>query len=158
MNTGGQGKLLWFHLWFLFWRKISPVLVSFNNYMLAPWIITLLGGGVEVWIFGGGSMTRRVTRYAQTNTGCKGKDEPGRHKIWVHKSWHLKGVLYLSYGLAKKNYLCNFFKSCMRETTHLSTNADSSTDTTVGWTKNTPKPKFFEKQKISSIIQKLKNI
>ena len=37
---------------------------------------------------------------------------------------------------------------------HLSTDADSSTDTIVGWTKNTPKPDFFEKWK--KIIQKAK--
>ena len=40
-----------------------------------------------------------------------------------------------------------FKKSRIRETKHLSTDADSSTDTTVGWTKNTQKPIFFEKQK-----------
>ena len=34
-------------------------------------------------------------------------------------------------------------KSRIRETKHLLTNADSSTDTTVGWTKNTQKPIFF---------------
>ena len=27
------------------------------------------------------------------------------------------------------------------------TDADSSTDTTLGWTKNTKKPNFFEKRK-----------
>ena len=32
----------------------------------------------------------------------------------------------------------------MRETKHLLTHADSSTDTTVGWTKNTQKLKFIE--------------
>ena len=32
-------------------------------------------------------------------------------------------------------------KSRIRETSNLSTDADSSTDTTVGWTKNTQKPK-----------------
>ena len=36
-------------------------------------------------------------------------------------------------------------KSCIRETLNLSTDADSSTDTTVGWTKNTQKPNFFLK-------------
>ena len=36
-------------------------------------------------------------------------------------------------------------KSSMRQTKHLLTNADSSTDTKVGWTKNTPKPNFFWK-------------
>ena len=36
-------------------------------------------------------------------------------------------------------------KSHIRETKHLSTDADSSTDTTVGRTKNTQKPKCFEK-------------
>ena len=49
-------------------------------------------------------------------------------------------------------------KSRIRETKHLSTNADSSTDTTVGWTKNTKKPKSFGKQKKSSKTQKLKNV
>ena len=49
-------------------------------------------------------------------------------------------------------------KSCIRETKHLSTNADSSTDTTVGWTKNTQKPEFFEKRKKSSKTKKLKNV
>ena len=34
-------------------------------------------------------------------------------------------------------------KSCIRETKHLLTDADSSTDTTVGWTRNTPNPIFF---------------
>ena len=46
-------------------------------------------------------------------------------------------------------------KSRIRETKHFSTDADSSTDTTVGWTKNTPKPTCFEKQK--KIIQNPKN-
>ena len=32
-------------------------------------------------------------------------------------------------------------KSRIRETKHLLTDEDSSTDTTVGWTKNTQKPK-----------------
>ena len=49
-------------------------------------------------------------------------------------------------------------KSRIRETKHLSTDADSSIDTTVGWTKNTQKPIFFEKRKKSSKMQKLKNI
>ena len=38
------------------------------------------------------------------------------------------------------------------------TDADSSTDTTVRWTKNTPKPEFVEKRKESFKTQKLKNI
>ena len=49
-------------------------------------------------------------------------------------------------------------KSRIREKKHLSTDADSSTDTTVGWTKNTQKPDFFEKRKKSSKTQKLKNV
>ena len=49
-------------------------------------------------------------------------------------------------------------KSRIRETKHLSTDADSSTDNTVGWTKNTQKPNFFERQKKSSKMQKLKNV
>ena len=39
-------------------------------------------------------------------------------------------------------------KSRIWETKHLSTDADSSTDPIGGWTKNTPKPDFFEKQTI----------
>ena len=49
-------------------------------------------------------------------------------------------------------------KSRIRETKHISTHADSSTDTTVEWTKNTPKPNFFEKRKKSFQMQKLKKI
>ena len=45
-------------------------------------------------------------------------------------------------------------KSCIRETKHLSTDADSSTDTTVGWTKNTQKPNFFEKNGKSHLKSK----
>ena len=49
-------------------------------------------------------------------------------------------------------------KSRIRETKHLSTDADSSTDAIGGWTKNTPKPDFFETRKKSSKTQKLKNV
>ena len=49
-------------------------------------------------------------------------------------------------------------KSRIRETKHLSTDADSSTDAIGGWTKNTPKPDFIEKRKKSSKTQKLKNV
>ena len=49
-------------------------------------------------------------------------------------------------------------KSRIRETKHLSTDANSSTHITVGWTKNTQKPNFFEKRKKSSKTQKLKNV
>ena len=49
-------------------------------------------------------------------------------------------------------------KSRIQETKHLSTDADTSTDTTVGWTKNTQKPKIITKQKISSKTEKLKNV
>ena len=45
-------------------------------------------------------------------------------------------------------------KSCIGETKHLLTDADSSTDTTIGWTKNTQQPNFFEKWKKSSKTQK----
>ena len=47
-------------------------------------------------------------------------------------------------------------KTRIRETKHLLTDAYSSTNTTVGWTKNTPKPEFFVKQKKSSKMQELK--
>ena len=47
-------------------------------------------------------------------------------------------------------------KSHLWETKHLSTNADNSTNTTVGWTKNTQEPNLFEKQKKSSKTQQIK--
>ena len=46
-----------------------------------------------------------------------------------------------------KNLKEVFKKSSIRETKHLSTDADGSTDAIGGWTKNTPKPDFFEKRK-----------
>ena len=49
-------------------------------------------------------------------------------------------------------------KSCIRETKHLSTDADSSTDAIEGWTKNTPKTIFFEKWEKSSKAQKLQKV
>ena len=49
-------------------------------------------------------------------------------------------------------------KSRIRETRHLSTDADSSTDAIEGWTKDSKKPDFFEKRKKSSKMQKLKKV
>jgi hypothetical protein len=49
-------------------------------------------------------------------------------------------------------------ESRIRETKHLSTDADSSNDTTVGWTKNTKKLEFNENWKKSSKTEKLKNV
>ena len=55
-------------------------------------------------------------------------------------------------------HMVHIKKSRIRDTKYLSTDADSSTDTTVGWTKNTQKPNFFEKREKSSKMQKLKNV
>ena len=54
------------------------------------------------------------------------------HKITKKKitNYDLKKIIYQK-------------KSRIRETKHLSTDADSSTDAIGGWTKNTPKPNFF---------------
>ena len=47
----------------------------------------------------------------------------------------------------------------IRETKHLLTDADSSTDAIGGWTKNTQKPNFFEKRKkITKIAKTQKRI
>ena len=54
--------------------------------------------------------------------------------------------------------LSNKKKSRIRETKHLLTDADSSTDAIGGWTKNTPKPDFLEKQKKSSKKRKPRNM
>ena len=55
-----------------------------------------------------------------------------------------------------KTRLTDIKKSRIRETKHLSTYVDSSTNAIGGWTKNTPKPIFFENRKKSSKAQKLK--
>ena len=47
------------------------------------------------------------------------------------------------YVVVTKWYATYKLKSHIRETKHLSTNADSSTDTTVGWTKNTQKTQIY---------------
>ena len=52
------------------------------------------------------------------------------------------------------NTLQHYKKSRIRETKHLSTDADSSTDAIGGWTQNTPKPDFLQKQ--TKIFQKAK--
>ena len=44
------------------------------------------------------------------------------------------------------------------ETKHLLTDADSSTNTTVGWTKNTQKPFFVVVEKTEKIIQNAKTL
>ena len=54
--------------------------------------------------------------------------------------------------------ICRLKKSRLRETKHLSTDADSSTKAIGGWIKNTQKPDFFEKRKKSFKTQKLKNV
>ena len=53
-----------------------------------------------------------------------------------------------------QNVLIITKKSRIPETKHLSTDADSSINTTVGQTKNTQKPEFFEKREKSSKPQK----
>ena len=47
---------------------------------------------------------------------------------------------FIAYNSAKHHNQCIFKKSRIRETKHLSTDVDSSTDAIGGWTKNTPKP------------------
>ena len=55
-----------------------------------------------------------------------------------------KRMLNCGNGLnLRQNAVLSVKKSRIRETKNLSTNADSSTDTTVGWTKKTQKPIFF---------------
>ena len=67
-----------------------------------------------------------------------------------------------TYTAALKEHLHIFSrhqkKSRIRETKHLSTDADSSTDAIGGWTKNTPKPDFPEKRKKSPKTQKLRSV
>ena len=70
-----------------------------------------------------------------------------RDNLFLVKSY--QPLSHLSYK-AKINLMKNLFrceKSRIRETKHLSTDADSSTDAIGGWTKNTPKPDFLDKRK-----------
>ena len=60
---------------------------------------------------------------------------------WISlETFFLNGFQKLHSMMASKDVVK---KSCIRETKHLSTDADSSTDTRVGWTKTTQKPVFF---------------
>ena len=68
---------------------------------------------------------------------------PGLPKAVNGRGW--VGCLYVTYNLIR-TYEVEKFR--IRETKNLSTDADSSTDTTVGWTKNTQKPIFFLTEKI----------
>ena len=54
--------------------------------------------------------------------------------------------------------LSNKKQFCKRETSNLSTDADSSTHTTVVWTKNTQRPKKNKNRKKLSNTEKLKNV
>ena len=86
----------------------------------------------------------------------------GETNIWNFELWplsHRTLPLNLSRGIAISKDTKQIQKSLIRETKHLSTDADSSTDTTVGWTKNIQKPEFIEKkEKNSSKMEKLKNL
>ena len=85
-------------------------------------------------------------------------------KLWIGGYW-LKSKLPYSIQYTKcmsvfmkETWQKQTKKSRIRETKQLSTNADSSTDSIGGWTKNTPKLDFVEKWKKSSKTQKLKNV
>ena len=79
---------------------------------------------------------------------------PAVTKLPNSQTYHYKGRLQLLHNYSWKVSQ----KSRIRETKHLSTDADSSTDTTLGWTKNTQKPDFFEKRKNHPNSKKLKNV
>ena len=73
-------------------------------------------------------------------------------KVCIHIHIHKRSIRYKKkhWKKALRQIECKKLlkkKSRIRETKHLSTDADSSTDTTLAWTKNTQKPKFFEKRK-----------
>ena len=76
---------------------------------------------------------------------CRHLHIKGRRNVWSKNFVDVNDIQVL-----KK-------KSHKGETNNLSTDADNSTDTTVGWTKNNPKPFFFLRKK-SSKMQKLKNV
>ena len=66
---------------------------------------------------------------------------PGNCCKWLKNGWTgLTGGQSKTFIPFRK---WNKKKSRIRETKHLSTDADSSTNTTVGWIKNTQKPDFF---------------
>ena len=63
------------------------------------------------------------------------------------KSWNFESMVTCNI-FESKLCDCFFFKARIRETKHLSTDANSSTNTRVGWTKNTPKRDFLKNKKI----------
>ena len=62
----------------------------------------------------------------------------------VQSIYHLPKVFFFNRDFYCIHNKLSVKKSLIRETKQLLTDADSSTDTTVGWTKNTHKPSFFE--------------
>ena len=66
---------------------------------------------------------------------------------------YMKKNLKAVFNSSKEASWCSEYnakKSRTQETKHLSTDADSSTDAILGWTKNTHESDFFEKRKDSS--------
>ena len=61
----------------------------------------------------------------------------------LHSELHTLDTAFFLFTMYSVVSPCCIIKSRIRETKHLSTDADSSTDTTVGWIKNTQKPNFF---------------
>ena len=110
------------------------------------------------------------TNMSQNKTQVKLRTYKGKHDCNINNSCFgfLKNhsiqlfhkVCNLSQTLKLDMIVCEFTqKNTMFVRPHnLLTCADSSTDTTVGWTKNIRKPNFFEKVKKSSKTQKLKNV
>ena len=78
--------------------------------------------------------------------------------VFLPHLFHTPKFPYGSHLKVKHFVLNHYKKSRIRETNQLSTVADTSTNAIGGWTKNTPKPDFFEKRKKSSKTQKLKNV
>ena len=108
--------------------------------------------------------TRRIRitlRFAKNARHHQKLNKHLRNNPKTHKMDTRKGNLYdctANTDRYKKSPLLYMQKLLNELKKHLSTDADSSTDTTVGWIKNTQKPKFFEKRKKSSKTQKLKNV
>ena len=94
----------------------------------------------NIWIF-------HYKTFFKKSEGKNGSLKVGPKNKYLMMKFVFQKTTSIQNSLLKK-------KSRIRETKHLSTNADSSTDTTVGWTKNNRKPIFFEKRK--KIIQNAK--
>ena len=147
------------------WTSLSGV----GSWNLKIWELGNLGtwelGNLRTWEFGNlGTWelwnlgTWELGKLGTWELGTSWDKKKFTQPLWTKKItqpvWNEKESRNLWGQNKKSRNLLGQKKSRIRETKHLSTDADSSTK---GWTKNTEKPKL-KKRKKSPKMQKLKNV